>query len=167
MLTPGEMPIRGRKRFLSAFTSRGIVSAENPLFKCKTVLHIEREDNISSQFLRQVYLWGCRNGCPCIEFLSPLFPDQPEMILFPKEMCAVYILSANRHIPKIGWALPCLEDLPLNEAHLSSDILKEASAYLGEAKAYHDALEELYRPYIDFSRQEPLLEEHIQALQRK
>jgi len=167
MLNPRTEPTAGRRRFLTAFTPKGHVLAENPLYKCRTVLHIDREDSAAGSFLHDVFNWGCSHGCPCIEFLSPLFPEKPEMVLFPEELTAVYSVPADNHIPVIGWPLPCLEDLPTEDVPAPENTLREAKAYLGEAKAYHDTLEDMYRPYIDFSRQEELLQEHITALQRE
>ena len=126
---------RRRRRFLSALTCRG---------------ELRLDDTVNS-LCKQIY---CLRGDPsaldhaaaeaekrCAELIlcpDPLRPERLEAVLVP-ELGVGFLLSPA--------ALP----VPEGERRLSREAAARAMDRLREAKALHDKLEAVYRPYMDFA----------------
>ena len=143
-----EGPCVREKRFLSAISCRGLIrlnSADNML--CKQNYYF-RDDG--SVLARAAAIAASKTGrvilCP-----RPLRPSQLEAVLLPE--LSIALLRAPAAVP-----------IPRGELLLSHEALSQGMDALREAKALHDKLEAVYRPYMNFGALTAYTEEYIEKL---
>ena len=128
------------KRFISAVSCRGILHLNETVnLLCKQKYKVGRAKLVLAARL------AAERGAYTIECPEPLDPEKLEAVLLLD--CGAGFLLAGRET----------DDLPFRER------MDFAIARLKTAKALHDELESLYRPYMDF----PALTEYTESCIRK
>lgn len=143
----GGLCIR-EKRFLSAITCRGVVELkETANVLCKQYYYLRG----GSSVLEQAAAWAEKKTGRILLCPRPLNPRQLEGVLLP-ELGIAFLLS------------PAPLPVPSGERLLSREALSRAVTELREAKALHDKLEAVYRPYMDFAALTKYTEEYVEKL---
>ncbi len=140
------LPARGgsgreKARFLSAISGQGLLTASVPA-RCERVYRLE---GAASDALRIVAEEAAARGLNRIVCPSPLDPGRYEALLLPEERLA--FLSGPLHAEN-EQLLPTGGMEPAERPDKAA--LEKAVEALRLAKEGHDALEAVYRPYMDF-----------------
>lgn len=142
-----EGECRRQRYFLSAITCRGILCLNETIEKlCKQnyFLHghgiLEQAAAIAEKKTARLIL------CP-----RPLCPNQMDAVLLPEQGIAVLRAPASLRVPQ-------------GEQLQSERALAAGITQLREAKALHDKLEAVFRPYMDFEALTAFTEEYIEKL---
>ena len=101
--------------------------------------------------LEQAAAWAEKKTGRILLCPRPLNPRQLEGVLLP-ELGIAFLLS------------PAPLPVPSGERLLSREALSRAVTELREAKALHDKLEAVYRPYMDFAALTKYTEEYVEKL---
>ena len=103
--------------------------------------------------MKEVSELAAKAGAAVIACPSPLFPDTLEAVFLPEEGLAFVTgdcrgLECRRvHLD----FMVCHDRAALRRARgLFGELMAQAQGHLQLAKAHHDRLEDLYKPYIDF-----------------
>ena len=141
-------PCVREKRFLSAITCRGILELKDTVnLLCKQHYYVRG----GSSVLEQAASWAEKKTARILLCPRPLNPRQLEAILLP-ELGIAFLLS------------PAPLPVPSGERLLSREALSRAVTERREAKALHDKLEAVYRPYMDFAALTKYTEEYVEKL---
>lgn len=149
-----------QKRFLSAVSCRGMLRLSREISKlCKLVYCLDDGLLLAGPALSAAAEEALSRGLEVFLCPSPLEPNVPEAVLLPREGLA--LLSGTWDIPDARHIrLDALVPAQLQKAHraelragrqLADAALEAGLAKLREAKALHDELELVYRPYMDFA----------------
>ena len=148
------------KRFLSALSCRGHLRLSGEISPlCKLSYCLEDTLLLAAPALAHAAQEALSRGLDVILCPSPLCPEEPEAVLLPQEGLALL---------RGGWELPETRNVRLDAlvpAQLQRDkrpemragrrledaALDAALEKLRQAKELHDALEAVYRPYMDFA----------------
>lgn len=169
----GDKP-RIRQRFLEAVTPEGgWFCAETPAALCRRVYVLRDDYLLAPQLLNALLQRAEALGHECIVCHSPLQPkDAPAHLLIPTADAAFVCDSEAR--PYEGEAF-CRIDLsstlpPALRTELqfcldtTHTLLKQAVSHMHRAKHCHDRVEELCRPFVDFSGVDRLTEKTLKTL---
>ena len=147
------------QRFGGALSCEGPLRDESALELCKLIYCCEDGCGLASVALAAARDDALARGQHVVEYLSPLDGVSTEAVLLPG-LSAAFVRAAP--------ALGNVKRIALDRLCGSMDEIKErrralraarrertrcveaACGVLGEAKALHDALEAVYRPYMDF-----------------
>lgn len=147
------------RRFLSALSCQGELRLSEEIMKlCPTVYELDDGFSLAASALRYAAQEAERLGLARILCPSPLSPAELEALLLPGAGLALlrgeWGLEGARHL-RLDALVP--DELrqalrpTLRAAHkLSRAALDEGLERLRQAKALHDGLEAVYRPYMDF-----------------
>lgn len=162
-----------RRRFLSALTCQGHLFWGESALAAGRICAVESAYGLSDVFLQRI-LDHCKElGCPVILCPDPITPEKPEAILVPEKSIAFISSPGGRSFPVSPWRRIRLDTLmdkqPSKECFdrfracgmLRAGLLREAEGALRQAKTYHDELEAVYRPYVDFAGVDQLCRKHI------
>lgn len=162
-----------RRRFLSALTCQGRVTFWESVGESGQVVAAESEYGLAGVFLRRLLDRSRELGCPAVLCPDPLSPEEPEAVILPASGISFVASCRNRPIPvrvrhrirldarMDRQAIRSLAEPARACEELRSGLLREAEAALKRAKGFHDELEALYRPYVDFSGVDRLCEKHM------
>ena len=159
-------------RFLSAISCRGLMSLPLPA-GCRRVYRLDEERGFAAHALRLAAEEAAARGLERIVCPSPLDPGEPEALLLPG--AGIAFLSGKRAGERErgvhpGRLLPPPEREEKLERrrvrHMEREALEAAVAQLRRAKALHDELEAVYRPYMDFGALTSFTEETIEDVFR-
>ena len=147
---------RQRRRFLRALSCQGDLRLEEEIKKlCKQIIRVDAA---------ALAYAAARCRGESILCLSPLDPSRPEALLLPERSLALV---------DEDWSLPgakCLaEAAPITAQQMETRKLRERALALAfeklrRAKALHDELEAVYRPYMDFEALTAFTDQHITQL---
>ena len=161
-------------RFLSAITPKGLqFCAQTPSALCERVYVLRDNYCLAPRLLQQIRQKALALGHHCIVSYSPLLPNgDPTHLLIPTAKCA--IISESRDFPYDGpcfcridldSTLPCKIKKELEFCGKTvSDLLYRAVHHIRKAKALHDRIEQLCRPFVDFSAVDALTAKTIAKL---
>ena len=149
---PGDDPEHAacncEKRFLSAISCEGELCLEETVnLLCKQNYWLRG----GSAVLEQAAAWAERKAGHVIRCPRPLRPDQLEAVLLPAQGIALR-------------RAPAPITVPAGERASSRAALLEGVEELRAAKALHDKLEAVYKPYMDFDALTAYTEETVQSL---
>ena len=168
----GELPEHAdaggecRDVFLRAWTPDGLTDhMESAAAACGTCVALRDPLGLSSPLLERLGRQYARAGCGCIRILSPVDPGRTEGLLIPSQGLA---LLANRETD-------CAVTVDVEHFFPPAEPVKallerarghcaEAAALLSEARAIHDEMEALCRPYISFEGVDLLTQEYKKQL---
>ncbi|MBQ3985933.1 MAG: hypothetical protein II635_03120, partial [Oscillospiraceae bacterium] len=148
-----------RRRYLNAVTCTGrIAFYETVPQLAERVFIIDSDAGLNKPVMAEIRKKAGNMGWDMILCLSPMDPGEILHIILPELSCAfVSSLSAEPYpyegyrrirldsIPDSGFMRAVKESKKLPEA-----ILNEAVKKLEKAKEYHDELEKVYNPFVDF-----------------
>ena len=138
---------RKERRFLSAISCKGILHlSETVNSLCKQIYYVR-----GHAVLEQAAARAEKKAARLILCPRPLRPDQLEAVLLPEQGIALLRAAPALRVP--------LGEQPQNERALTLAVEE-----LREAKALHDKLEAVYRPYMDFDALSLFTETYTDAL---
>lgn len=149
-----------RLRFLGAMTCKGSLLLEDTAAAlCSHGYQIRDDCGLADLFLREVEAGFLERGYDVISCPDPMNPRRLAQVLVPDR--AVAFLTGPVRLP--DYETIRTESLAEREswqegrgflrlsARVAEELIGEGIQYLAQAKARHDALEELYHPFVDFS----------------
>ena len=138
---------RKERRFVSAISCQGILQlSETVNLLCKQIYYLRGHAVLEQAAAQAEKKTGHLILCP-----RPLRPDRLEAVLLPEQ--GIAFLRA-----------PAAVRVPQGERLQSERALASGIEELHEAKALHDKLEAVYRPYMDFDALTAYTEEYIEKL---
>ena len=165
--TPGEE----RKLFASAITPNGMVNYLNTIVEaCKKRYVIEGNPGTGkSVLLKKIALTSLERGMNTEVYYCPLHPDKVEHVVVPDlSLAMTKSIEPHSYLPapkdEIINMNECV-DFDIVERHFNylvraqdefQRLFNSAIYYFGEAKQYHDVLENCYAPNMDFAGIEKL-----------
>ena len=148
--TLAKIPCKGEKRFQSAISCKGELRLTESIESlCKQNYYLRG----GSAVLEYAAALAEQRAARVIRCLRPLRPEQLEAVLLPEEGMAFLRSPAPLFVPQ-------------GERASSRRALEEGITELKEAKALHDKLEAVYRPYMDFDALTAYTEAYLQELFR-
>ena len=128
------------KRFISAISCMGIISLNETVnLLCK-----QKYEVTDVNALLTAAEYAEKRGLHSILCPDPLDPDKPEALLLPDcSLCITLSESKTNYDKKLRRSIR-------EEQRLREKLLSCAVESLASAKAKHDELENVYRPYMDF-----------------
>lgn len=147
-------------RFFSAISCRGELKLSGEIHRlCKLVYQLDDGMGLAVPALEAAAAAALTRGEDVIRCPSPLCPEEPEAILIPGASLALlrgcWDIEGARHI-RLDALVPAQRQKELRSElragrRLETECMASALAKLRQAKVLHDALEAVYRPYMDFS----------------
>ncbi len=162
------------KRFLSAVTPKGLeLCSQTPAALCNRVYCLKDHYGLAPRLLAVVQEKALQQGYDCIACYSPLQPDaQPTHLLIPGANTA--IVSDCTNFPYKGESFCSIDldsTLPAKlrqeleyVQRTNTKLLQQAVIHMEKAKALHDRIEALCRPFVDFRAVSALTERTISQL---
>jgi len=164
-------------RYLSGFTPTGQVTFYNTVHSmCDRVIGFLDDFGTAHDVLARISETALQAGYDVYECLSPLYASQRlEHLLIPKLSLGFVTLSKDddRIAPdkRINLNAYVLDRLTREELQTIKMLQKKRKAAIGTglqeiamAKMHHDALEAVYRPYIQFEKINVLTEDWLETL---
>lgn len=160
---------RETRRFLSGISCRGLLRLPLPE-RCRRLIRIDSPRGLAPQLLQLAAEEAEARGLDRIVCPSPLDPARTEALLLPGAGLAFLGDGA----PEQAQGLCPDRLLPPEQAEerrtrrlafrLRASALESAVAELRRAKALHDELEAVYRPYMDFAALTAFTEQTIREI---
>lgn len=165
------------RRFFTGFTPKGLqYRLEAPAELCDRLYILKDSYGLADEVLEGLVRVAEKESLFCIAGMSPLDPKQYEQLIFPEQR--VGILRSTQQTAYHGSCFCQLDLDALCDKHLTAQLkrhipfmlctanalIEEAITHLQEAKALHDRLELLCRPYVDFSVASCLRERYQEKL---
>ena len=158
-----RLPPRGegteRRRFLSALSCRGELRLTEEIARdCPLVYELDNALGLAAPVLTFAAEEARRLGAETLLCPSPLSPEEPEALLFPDAgltlLCGSWGVPGARRLHLDALVPPDTRQALRAEARagerLARGALDAGLEKLRQAKEQHDALEAVYRPYMDF-----------------
>lgn len=162
-----------KRRFLSANTCQGTVVFPELAYRTGDLYVVSGAAQLRNTFL-QTAAEVCRTkGQPVILCPDPLDPALLEGVLLPE--AGISLLTAYkdvkhtvkpRRVLRLDAAIPAetvraLREESKKSAMLCAGLMQQAEGCLKKAKQYHDALEALYHPTVDFAALDRFCKKHV------
>lgn len=176
---PKQLPERGRRklRFVSAFTCQGrIVLTDTINTQCEKLFLLDNDYGLASEYLAVMAEEVAVRGLDAVLCPDPMFPDRLEALLLPGQGLGFVASETRSPIVEKPYRHVRLDALITREElravrtdmrasrRLYEQLMEEAHASLARAKAYHDDLERIYNPRVDFDYVYETADRHIAAL---
>lgn len=165
------------RRFFSGITPKGLqYRIDTPSALCDRLYILKDSYGMSHEIFTALLSFAMKKRQFCIVGMSPLAPEQIEQLILPE--LHIGILRSSQQTAYHGSSF-CQIDLDaLCDKYLtnqlkkhipfllctSNALIEEAISHLQEAKAFHDKLEVLCRPFVDFSVATGLRERYQEKL---
>lgn len=138
-------PVPTIRRFFSAVSCRGILYLKEDVLKlCKLIYAF---DSHAPAALSLVVQEAKARGASLILSLDPLDPARLSAVLLPD--CGLAFVGPDWELP--GQQLIALGAASEQDIPQFAPLMEQAIDRLRQAKALHDEMEAVYRPYMDFS----------------
>ncbi len=147
------------QRFGGAISCEGPLHDESGLKLCKLIYCCEDGCGLASDALSAARDEALARGLRVVEYLSPFDGVSTEAVLLPALSAAfVSAAPAEGSVKRVALDRLCgsMDEIKARRRALRAArrerarCVEAACGVLGEAKALHDALEAVYRPYMDF-----------------
>jgi len=168
---------REKRRFLSAYSCAGICQLwESVESQCSQIVTLDDELGLADSFLQTIRTICLLKEQPVVLCPSPLHPQRLEAVLVPEAALAFVAVSRRkpwqgsvwRHLRLDAMADPqavrSLREEYKAAQRIQDELIDLACHSLHKAKAFHDDLEAVYHPYVDFEGQNELCQLHIDYL---
>lgn len=165
-----------KERFVDAFTCNGWIHRYDTIVALAEKIYlIDTAFGLNYLFNEAVAKIAVENNWNVILCRDAFCPDKISHVLVPQAGIAIVSRYGN-DFPEWNVRTIRLDSLPskngvrllrreLSLKHkIYEAMLADSINHLAGAKAYHDELEQTYRPYADFSIADSLLEKHIKML---
>ena len=154
-----DSPGRVSRRYFSAISCRGELLLSGEIKKlCKLIYQLDDGMGLAGPALDAAVREGLSRGLELILCPSPLCPEETEMLLIPEASLALIrgcqTVEGARHV-RLDALVPGQRQKELRGdlragRRLEKECMAAALEQLTKAKALHDRLEAVYRPYMDF-----------------
>ncbi len=159
----GTGSTQAEQRFLTAVTHKGVVALWDTVdAQAGRVYELADSYGLAHHLLNPILTAALAAGHRTIACPDPMAPDRLAHVILP-ELSLAFVSSA----PKTPWPHRAYRRLRLDAMvdadtyrtakprlrftrRVAAALLEEGVAGLGQAKAAHDRLEQLYNPYVDF-----------------
>lgn len=167
-----ESASTARTRFLSAISCQGQLRLTEALSGYSLVYQLDDGYGLAAAALDYASAQGSARGLSLIRCPSPLDPTETEALLLPEDGVALlrgdWGIPNARHI-RLDALVPSAEQKTyrpeLRRARrLEREAQDAAVDALRQAKALHDELEAVYRPYMDFDALSAFTEQEIDRI---
>lgn len=163
-----------QKRFLHALTPKGLYFCrKTPAAVCRKIYVLKDNYFQAPKVLGHISRRAKELGHRCILCYSPLLPEEaPVHLLLPD--AGVAFLSENR---ELSYSEPCFCRIDLDASlppvlrreldvygGLQTTLCTRAVSHLREAKRLHDRMEQLCKPFVDFSAITALTQKTIREI---
>jgi len=153
-----------REVFLHTFTPEGEIYLMDTVHSlCNTCVALEDPCGLSSTLFERLKRHYLHAGYDCITLRSPLFPDTIEGLLIPEIGTAFLACGKAPEAASVTINISRYYRFPDSAAQLleaAQGHCAQAIVLLREAKALHDELEAIYRPYVSFEGLDLLTQEY-------
>lgn len=147
-----------RTRFLSAISPAGFRNFQKELFADRFVVMLRSETGDAASAVLQGVVDAARLRQADMEiYVCPMKPDAPEHLIFP-EANLVLTVANGYHTYDTPDEVFWFSDFCRGECDHSAqriryrNLLLSAVGEFSKAKAFHDYLEKIYLPYVDFPK---------------
>ena len=164
-----------KKRFIHCISCLGeVVLTDTVDALCKQVYLLDNRFGLAKHYLQAVVDEAAKRKDDIIICPSPLLPTVPEAVIFPAQQ--VGFISSDIYSTDIPYRHVRLDALIPSDKYraFKSEIKKAEKIYdciiesacsnLAEAKRWHDELENVYKPYIDFTALDEFTDKEIKKL---
>jgi len=155
---------QNRERFLHAYTPSGKINCTKSICStCRTQVAIIDPFGMSAAIFARLRAQYIYENYDVISILDPLRPERMAALLIPEEKLAYLACEAPTEdctvmIPLSHYFAPSEAALRLKKA--KEEHCTQAVALLKQAKATHDEMEKVYRPYVSFEGLDLLTQEY-------
>lgn len=162
-----DRPGNRTRRFLGGTTCKGRMFLEGTVGALCTRGYVIRDEyGLSDTLLCHLEQGFLEQGYDVISCPSPECPGRLEHLLVPERSLAFITGQKMEGEFRTIRTESLVEKSALQDGRsflrlsnrVAQELLKEAADHLAQAKANHDILEELYRPHVDFSLAEGMVE---------
>ena len=171
-LITGEIPKqpgqgRERVRFLEGITPKGYVCLHRTLRDNFTrIIALQDHYDLAQPLLERLRQGALLRGQTVYACMDPLEPERLRHVLLPD--CGTAFVTDEGHLPvspsrsiRVDAMLPAKGLRPLRGRlrllkKLEDSLVADACGQVAAAHAFHDRMEELYRPHVDFGALEQL-----------
>lgn len=176
-LRPGGSDGRVCRRFLSALTHAGPVCRFDTVDAlADRVYALDNDLGLAPGLIGAVADAAEEKGFDTIRCLSPMAPEQTEHLIIPELRLAFVSQTENNPYPSVPYRHLRLDSIPDRKtasaqkeerktaAKITGALRDEAVKALSMAKKFHDELEALYNPHVDFDGVRALAKEHADRI---
>ena len=162
------------RRFITALTPKGIqVCSSTPAVLCPKVYALKDDYLLAPMVLSMVEKKALSNGYHCISCYTPLLPRAlPSYLLIP-ELGVAFVSDSN--LFRYTGDYFCTIDLNTTLSpkiqkelafvgRMTADLLQVITTHLQTAKEYHDRIEALCRPFVNFDQVSEMTDRTIRRL---
>ncbi len=173
----GQTPGRVTQRFLSAVTHKGVVPLyHTALAQCSRIYELADSHGLAHSMLTHLLAGVTAAGHDVVVCPDPMAPERMEHLLVPALGLAFLTVPTDRSLPARPYRRIRLDAMPESEllrklrprlrfsSKVYRSLVEEAVQSLAQAKTMHDALEEVYHPYVDFTRTDAIAQNIISEL---
>ena len=155
----GTQPGKTTRRFLGSITHQGYVWRFDSVDTlCPRVYEFSDSWELAGEGLELLRQAAVRNGWDVIVCMAPEEPGRTEHLLIPELGLAFVSTRAGMEYGKKPWRRMRVDALAQPEGksrlrfqqRMASLLREDAVSALREAKEFHDKLEGVYNPYVDF-----------------
>lgn len=167
-----------KKRFIDGLTCRGWEHRYDTVSALTdTVYIVDTASGLNRLFIDTVSDYAVSHGQSVILCCDTLSPQDTAHLIIPDASAAI-ISRYSDDLPQWNARAVRLDAIQQNISddtaerlkrrhRMHNELIDEGQRYLEKAKSYHDRLESIYRPYIDFSVLDRLYEKHRDYLLKK
>ena len=172
LISEGNVP-RVQRRFLSALTCQGHITFWDTAVSTGRIFAVESMLGLGDLYLKKIMEYSQKKHCFMILCPDPLSPKKTEAVLLPEQKLSFISVRKRVSIPIPVWRRirldPMADQAKLRHKKqifracemLQHGLLGEAYACLEAAKSYHDELEAIYNPFVDFKEMDLLCRKHM------
>lgn len=164
-----------RHRFIRCISCRGELVLNGSIEKlCKRIYCIDDRCGLEQVYLKQVLEQAALLGFDVLVCPSPLCPDRLDAVLIAE--CSAAFVRASAADASAACRRVRLDDIAVRGASKQTrhehklmkkherELLTAAQQWLARAKQYHDELERVYNPHVDFVSLNAFADEMIEKL---
>jgi len=153
-----------KKHFLGAITCQGLLCQyESIRCQCKRIYEIQDHGGLANELLRELNDGIVEAGYDLTEFLSPEDPTRLEHLMIPELSLAFVSTLPHQAFEKRPYRRIRMETMVDKESlkenrsklrfanRIAGELMDDGIRELQKAKAIHDEMEEVYRPFVDFA----------------
>ena len=175
----GAAPKRGRVRlrFLDGYTPKGALFLGETAVECaQRAIVLKDSCGLALPLLEALRDQAAAGGETVYACLDPLEPERTIHLLLPGRGLAILTDDGRRSLPPLpGRTLHPENALPREELRArrgrlrllrksEASLLAEITGHLAAAHAFHDQIEALYRPHLDFDAIDDLYEAQLKSI---
>lgn len=152
------------KRFLGGITCQGLLCFYKTLeSQCKRIYELQENCGVAHLLLQRLKESALDAGYDVMSFPSPEDPARLEHMMIPELSLAFITTMPNRALEKRPYRRIRMESMidkeifrvnraKLRFAHrVANELMEDGMEALRQAKSFHDEMEAIYHPYVNFA----------------